>query len=194
MGRACDVVAGVTFNQPEILRAVFGKADGLPSLCLQNLAVSAFGLPGVLLAIAALRPLGTKPLQAWGFGLIALCACAFALSNRLAPTSVGLNFALTCALITSLNWGPNVSTYVLPAAVFPPEVRASLFGVSAAMGKLGALLGGVAFGPIAAAGPHGMSIVFLLCAALAGAGVAVTALFVEPFGRDTFCRGPRHHL
>ena len=76
----------------------------------------------------------------------------------------------------------------MPTEAFPPEVRASFFGVSAAMGKAGALLGGFAFGPIAFSGPHGMSLVFLLCAALAGLGVAITALFVEPFGRDTFCR------
>ena len=41
--------------------------------------------------------------------------------------------------------GVNVSTYVLPTEAYPVEVRSTFFGLSAAMGKVGALLGTYAF-------------------------------------------------
>ena len=42
-----------------------------------------------------------------------------------------------------------MSTYILPPESFPSEVRSSFYGFSAAMGKLGALVGGFCFGPLA---------------------------------------------
>eukprot|EP00438_Fugacium_kawagutii_P012900 Skav204574 [mRNA] locus=scaffold2218:222481:228735:- [translate_table: standard] len=44
-----------------------------------------------------------------------------------------------------LNAGPNLTTYVLPAEIFPTCVRATCHGISAASGKLGAFLGTAAF-------------------------------------------------
>ena len=57
------------------------------------------------------------------------------------PFPPRLEFGLLCGLIFALNWGVNVSTYVLPTEAFPSEIRSSFFGVSAAMAKFGALLG-----------------------------------------------------
>ena len=45
--------------------------------------------------------------------------------------SSGVKFFFFSLLIFSLNWGVNVSTYVLPAEVFPTAVRATFFGLSA---------------------------------------------------------------
>jgi PHS family inorganic phosphate transporter-like MFS transporter len=45
------------------------------------------------------------------------------------------------ALMFALNWGCNVATFVLPAVAFPPGVRATFHGLSAASGKLGAVVG-----------------------------------------------------
>lgn len=193
-GRRADdfVYYGTTFNQPQILLEVFGRDDSLNALALQNIATAAFGLPGVVLGIAMLRCLGTKSLQSWGFVAILVASLALAASSYFAKASPALSFSLMCVLITALNWGANVSTYVLPTEAFPAEVRASMFGVSAAIGKLGALAGGFAFGPIFSAGRGGPAMVFLLCAALAAVGVLVTHRFVEPFGHESFCRRSAH--
>ena len=64
-------------------------------------------------------------------------------------------------------------------------MRASFFGVSAAMGKLGALLGGAILAPLAHADE--MSIIFFVCAALSAGGILITAVLIEPFGRAVFC-------
>ena len=44
-------------------------------------------------------------------------------------------FLYGCTFFFS-NFGPNVTTFVLPAEVFPTEVRATLHGFAAAMGKV----------------------------------------------------------
>lgn len=36
--------------------------------------------------------------------------------------------------------GPNTTTYIIPAEVFPTRYRATAHGISAAFGKLGAVL------------------------------------------------------
>lgn len=38
------------------------------------------------------------------------------------------------------NFGPNTMTFVVPGEIFPPEVKATCHGISAACGKLGDLL------------------------------------------------------
>jgi len=43
------------------------------------------------------------------------------------------------------NFGPNATTFIVPAEVFPSRVRGLGHGVSAAVGKLGAILSGVLF-------------------------------------------------
>jgi PHS family inorganic phosphate transporter-like MFS transporter len=61
--------------------------------------------------------------------------------------------ASTGALITLftlsqlfLNAGPNATTFLIPAEVFPTRVRATAHGISAASGKVGAVLTSFAFG------------------------------------------------
>ena len=176
------VYYGATFNQPQILASIFGHADDPSTNCLQNIAAAAFGLPGVLLAIANLRRLSTKRLQGMGFCVIAGASAFFAVVLGTSLSSVPLDFAAFCLVITALNWGPNVSTYVLPTEAFPVAVRSSFYGASAALGKAGALLGGAFFGYIADSGPGGLAIVFVLCALLSLLGAGITMCFVEPYG------------
>jgi ABC-type sugar transport system permease subunit len=41
--------------------------------------------------------------------------------------------------------GPNVTTFVYPAEIFPTMVRSSAHGIAAALSKLGAFIGAFAF-------------------------------------------------
>lgn len=181
------VYYGTALNQPQILGAVL-PADGVYANCLQNIAVTAMGLPGVVCAIAMLRWLGSKQLQAWGFVAISGVSVAFALTLAFARDSEAASFALFTVLSFVLAWGCNVSTYVLPTEVFPSQLRSSFFGLSAGMGKVGALLGGATFVPIAdSSAAYGYTEVFLACAAVALLGLLITHAFVEPYRRETLC-------
>ena len=44
--------------------------------------------------------------------------------------------------------GPGVTTYAIPAELFPTAARATCHGLSAATGKLGAAIGSYAFGSL----------------------------------------------
>mmetsp|Transcript_10451 Transcript_10451/g.22190 ORF Transcript_10451/g.22190 Transcript_10451/m.22190 type:complete len:121 (-) Transcript_10451:96-458(-) len=58
-----------------------------------------------------------------------------------------------------------------------PQVRTTLGGVSAAMGKLGATLGSACFKPLV--GVAGTAVTMLVCAAVSIAGFVITYFFVE---------------
>jgi MFS transporter, PHS family, inorganic phosphate transporter len=119
----------------------------------QQLIALGMGIPACLCAIATLKAVGTKKLQVWGFVFIAVCFVF--LATLFAPLSHGKNenhnalFVCYCFLLFSLSYGPNLTTYVLPAQLFDREVRATLNGVSAACGKLGAFTGVYMFGAMA---------------------------------------------
>lgn len=42
-------------------------------------------------------------------------------------------------------FGPNATTWLLPGEVFPTDIRATCHGISAATGKVGALIAGIWF-------------------------------------------------
>ena len=114
---------GTSFNQVTITDAVFGKADALIDNCWQNALLSAMGLPGVAFAIMLLNVWSSRTLQLWGFVATAAACLALALATT-AGASEGVKFALLSLLVFSLNWGVNVSTYVLPAEMFPQRSAA----------------------------------------------------------------------
>lgn len=191
---------GMTAYQPTIIRQVFGQNETVVANYAQNIAVTAMGLPGVIVAIALLQWLGSKRLQSWGFVMIAALSLPFAavLWNKTADdqasgSGLWVEFSLLCALIFALNWGVNVSTYVLPTEVFPSEIRSSFFGVSAAMAKLGALIGSSTFDQIGihSAGRYGMT--YVVCAIFGVIGILITHFFVPPNRAKTFtgCGTPR---
>ena len=172
---------GTCIDQVDIMNSVFPGSD-LFSLCWKTLAINVFGLPGVMMAIWLLPKIGAKRLQVYGFACIIVFAGIFAVTFQYVtgPSKDWVNFVSFGLLIFSLNWGVNVSTYVLPTEAYPAEVRSSFFGVSAAMGKVGAILGAAVFSPLKAA--VGVPWLMAVCALLALLGIAVTHVFVEPFG------------
>jgi MFS transporter, PHS family, inorganic phosphate transporter len=79
------------------------------------------------------------------------------------------------------NWGPNTTTFVVPAEAFPTRAKATCHGLSAASGKIGAALGAAAMAPIlaSAAGDPLASLrtAMYACAGVAGFGAAWTWVF-----------------
>ena len=75
------------------------------------------------------------------------------------------------------NFGPNSTTFMLPAETFPPHIRSTLNGFSAACGKAGATIGSAAFKPVNV--ESGLPATMLLCAGVSLLGLLVTFVFVE---------------
>jgi PHS family inorganic phosphate transporter-like MFS transporter len=93
------------------------------------------------------------------------------------------------------NFGPNVTTFIVPAELFPARLRSTCHGISAAAGKAGAILG--AFGFLyAAQGQHegepepgysqgiGLKNTFLVLSLINVLGFFMTFLVPETKGRS----------
>ena len=80
-------------------------------------------------------------------------------------------------------FGPNTTTFVYPAEIFPVQLRTTAHGFAAAMGKLGAFVGAFLF-PYMLSG-WSLSGTERVVAAVSLLGLAVTAFSLpEPMGRS----------
>ena len=76
------------------------------------------------------------------------------------------------------NFGPNATTFIVPGELFPSRVRGFAHGVSAATGKLGAILSGVLFNYLSSPGHIGVANVLWIFFACNLAGAVVTFFLV----------------
>ncbi len=133
----------------EILKSISSTDDdsvssdrSLRTVTQQQFIALGMGIPACILAIFSLRFMSTKTLQIVGFFIIAFMFILLAsLFAPLKDKDSNALFAVYCLLLFSLSFGPNLSTFILPAETYPKEVRATFNGISAACGKLGAFTG-----------------------------------------------------
>jgi MFS family permease len=75
-------------------------------------------------------------------------------------------------------FGPNVTTFVIPSEVYPVDMRATGHGISAGVGKLGAFIGVFLFPVLQSS--LGLRGTLLLTAAVSILGFALTRVLPEP--------------
>jgi MFS transporter, PHS family, inorganic phosphate transporter len=79
-------------------------------------------------------------------------------------------------------FGPNMTTFVLPGELFPVSTRATAHGISAGIGKFGAFIGVFLF-PVLQ--EHlGLRLTLLLAGFISVAGALLTLVLPEPSGRS----------
>ena len=145
-----------------------------------NIIVQCAGyLPGFYIAIFLPETLGRVRQQCIFSVAVAVVYAIWAGVSNVASTG-GLIALFTISQLL-LNAGPNATTFLIPAEVFPTRVRGTAHGLSAASGKAGAVLTAFAFGSITdSIGLRGVLGLFagimILCA-------AVTLLIPETKGR-----------
>jgi MFS transporter, PHS family, inorganic phosphate transporter len=161
---------GNTVSSPLVLSAI-SPDQSLMSHTLMQLAVFVVAAaPGYLIAAAMMDRMGRKSIQIIGFGMMALSFAAIAL----VPGIDKLVYAFLLVYGISYfftEFGPNATTFVYPAEIFPVEVRTTGHGVAAAAGKLGGFIGVFLF-PILLAWNG------LLAAEMAAAIVSVLGIIV----------------
>lgn len=74
------------------------------------------------------------------------------------------------------NFGPNTITYIISAEAYPKQIRATCHGLSAASGKIGAILGVSIFVPVVQ--HFGVNHTFVACSVVALLGLILTILLV----------------
>lgn len=173
---------------PVILIALAFQADG-GNIIAQDIAstkgaalLDIFLIIGFLLNIWLVEKFGRMNLQMLGFlGMTAgLVVLGIASSVE---TSLILIFGGFILFNVMMNMGPNATTFIIPAELFPTRVRASAHGFAAAFAKLGGAVG-IFLMPVFHAA-YGLSVTLVLIAGACFAGLIITYLFrVETMGRS----------
>ncbi|KAG9078796.1 Inorganic phosphate transporter pho84 [Ceratobasidium sp. UAMH 11750] len=65
--------------------------------------------------------------------------------DKMIDTSIGAFVFLYCLANFFNNFGPNTTTFIVPGEAFPTRYRSTAHGISAASGKLGAIIAQVTF-------------------------------------------------
>ncbi len=172
---------GNTISSPEVLKVINPHGSLLHNTLLQLLIFTVFALPGYWLAIRLLDRSGRKKIQCFGFTMMAVAFLAIGLVPG-ATTVVASFVVLFGASYFFTEFGPNTTTFIYPAEIFPVDVRTTGHGVSAAAGKLGAFAGAYLFPDMLASsmGLRGAEIVAgVVC--LVGLGLSAW-LLPEPKG------------
>lgn len=173
---------GNTVSSPLVLAAI-EPHKSLFSKTLVELAIfSLAAAPGYFVAAWLMDKLGRKTIQVLGFIVMGAAFAAMALIPNIQHLVIpflliyGLSYFFT-------EFGPNATTFVYPAEIFPVEGRTTGHGIAAAVGKLGAFVGVFLFPFLM--NWHGLLSAELAAAIVSVLGAAVTLLWLpETKGRS----------
>jgi MFS family permease len=172
---------GNTISTPQILGLISPHASTMTKIALQLAIFVVAAVPGYVLAIAKLDKIGHRRLQLIGFAMMAACFAVIAavpgMTTAVVPFLLvyGVSYFFT-------EFGPNMTTFVMPSELYPVSMRATGHGISAGVGKLGAFIGVFLFPLLNDS--LGLRGTLLLTAGVAVAGFALTLVLPEPAGRS----------
>jgi PHS family inorganic phosphate transporter-like MFS transporter len=173
---------GNTISTPEILKLLNPHASLLHNTLVQLGIFVVFAVPGYIVAILLLDKTGRRSIQILGFGMMALMFLLIGIIPSV--TTVALQFVLLYGISYFFTqFGPNTTTFIYPAEIFPVEVRTTGHGISAGAGKMGAFAGAFLF-PDMLASSLGVRGAEIVAGVVAAAGMLLTiALLPEPKGK-----------
>jgi len=142
------VLQAIGFGTP-ITKGSQGVYDNLKNICVGNLILAVGGLiPGYYFSFLFIDSWGRRNIQLMGFTLLTIIfvVMGFGFDKLNATPSAKKGFVvLYCFANFFQNFGPNTTTFVIPGEVFPTRYRSTAHGISAASGKLGAIVAQVGF-------------------------------------------------
>ncbi|QLL33551.1 hypothetical protein HG536_0E04620 [Torulaspora globosa] len=164
-----------------IIASVIGDSKDLKKICEWNLLLGVIAIPGVFLGAYLCDRIGRKYTLIFGFcgylvfGLI--IGCAYEQLSKIVPL-----FIVFYGIMNSLgNAGPGDMMGVTSSESFPTAVRGTLYGLSAAIGKVGAVAGTQSFQSIR--NKLGPRYTFIIAACCGIAGILFAWIFI-PHSRE----------
>ncbi|KAN0029152.1 hypothetical protein ACTFIV_011027 [Dictyostelium citrinum] len=151
--------------------------DEIWNTTLVSLYLALIGLPGYFVGIALIDRLGRKKLQMLGFALLGITYMVMGISYDHIVKIKALFIVLYGLTFFFGNAGPNTTTFVLPSESFPTKIRATCHGLSAAAGKIGAVIGGATIKPLFT--NYGLGKTLIVCGAIAFVGLILTFFVVQ---------------
>ncbi len=135
---------GTTVSTPIVVK-LFSPNVTLPQNMLYTLLIFVVAaLPGYIVCAFLIDRMGRRPIQLLGFGMMALAFGTMFFFPQLTKITVpflllyGLSYFFT-------EFGPNITTFLYPAEIFPVTVRTTAHGIAAGLGKFGAFIGAFTF-------------------------------------------------
>ncbi|KAJ4300337.1 acid phosphatase pho5 [Collariella sp. IMI 366227] len=145
---------GVSLNNAIILEVIGYSTKGAASTyeILYNTAVGnmiivlAGAVPGYWVTVFTVDRIGRKPIQYMGFTILTILFVVMGFAYfHIPPNGLLAIFVLAQFFF---NFGPNATTFIVPGECFPTRYRSTSHGISAAMGKVGSIIGQGAIAPM----------------------------------------------
>jgi MFS family permease len=172
---------GNTISTPQILGLISPNATTMGKIAIQLAIFVVAAVPGYLLGIARMDRVGHRRLQLIGFAMMAACFAVIAIVPGM--TTLVVPFLLVYGVSYFFTeFGPNMTTFVMPSELFPVSMRATGHGISAGIGKFGAFIGVFLFPVLNSS--LGLRGTLLLTAGVSVLGFALTLVLPEPSGRS----------
>ncbi|MGE3919397.1 MAG: MFS transporter [Gammaproteobacteria bacterium] len=167
---------GNSLSSVLILRSLNPGNSLLIDTLLTGLMFLVFAVPGYILAAYNIDRIGRRRLQMLGFVMIGII---FSLLGLIPALHENISWFILAFGISFffINFGPNTTTFLIPAEVYPTSIRAEAHGVSAAVGKIGAFIG--VFMLPYVLHHEGLAFIFILMSIVSLLGLMVTFLIPE---------------
>ncbi|KAK5061560.1 acid phosphatase pho5 [Exophiala bonariae] len=143
---------GLGLNNSIILQAIgYSKGSNVYHIfrntAVGNLIIVCAGaIPGYWVTVATVDTIGRKPIQLMGFVILTVLFIVIGFAYH--HLSQHALLALYVLAQFFFNFGPNATTFIVPGECFPTRYRSTSHGLSAASGKVGAIIAQVVFGPL----------------------------------------------
>ncbi|XP_004301619.1 PREDICTED: probable inorganic phosphate transporter 1-9 [Fragaria vesca subsp. vesca] len=121
--------------------------DALHVAELQAIVTICSTIPGYWFTVYFIDRIGRRRIQMMGFFVMALVYFSIGIpytTHWAEHTDEGF-MVLYGLTFFFANFGPNTTTFIVPAELFPARFRSTCHGVSGALGKVGALIGSIGF-------------------------------------------------
>ncbi|KAF9347522.1 Inorganic phosphate transporter pho84 [Mortierella sp. AD094] len=144
---------GIGLNNTSILSTIKFGVDAKDAYSImwnatvgQVIIVLLGAIPGYWLTVFTIERLGRIKIQVLGFVMSCILFCILGFAYYpIKDKSPVLFVFLFAATQFFQNFGPNATTFIIPGEVFPTRYRSTGHGISAGMGKLGAIVAQVGF-------------------------------------------------
>jgi len=201
------ILQAIGFGTP-LSKGSLGAYQNMHNICVGNLILSVAGLiPGYWVTFLFIDSWGRKPIQLMGFIMLTILFIIMGFGyDRLTRTKADTKafVFLYCLANFFQNFGPNTTTFIIPGEIFPTRYRSTAHGISAASGKLGAVVAQVGFARLKDIGGTNKFVkhILELFAFFMLTGIFSTLLLPETKGRsleelsnenqEGFIRAPKH--
>jgi MFS transporter, PHS family, inorganic phosphate transporter len=169
---------GNTIASPIIVGQVAPHASLIMHTSNTLLIFAVAALPGYLLAAWTIDTLGRRLVQTGGFCIMAVAFAGLWLIPG-ATDTIAIFLILFGATYFFAEFGPNTTTFVSPAEIFPVRPRTTSHGIAAAGGKIGAFIGTYALTSLLPTIGLGRTSSLVAAICVLGALVTIT-LLLEP--------------